>query len=310
MALTISTAGTHLRRAVSRAPVSLQVLAVFLYSTGPVMVASSSVSGPVFSFWRLWCGVGILGLATLVLRLRGAHPIGTQGRRWAWRAGLAFGVHQLLFMSAIKASSVVDTTLIGTLQPVVVALLAVPLFGERPGPTFRAWSAVAILGAAGVIVAGSTGPDANAWGMTLATLNVFAFSLFFVASKLSRAHISVVPFLFGVMLVAAIVVSLFVFAAGDSVTTAEPRDLMLAAAVALIPGTLGHAFMTWPLRWVAANVAPLLKLAVPALAGGFAWVLLGQPVTPMHVVGGIVTIAGVAGALLTSAGRALVNGTK
>lgn len=115
------------------------MLGVFLYSTGPVFVQASGVSGPVFSFWRLWMGVAVFGVATwLHLRGRGARPSAS-----AWRvtlgAGVAFGAHQLLLFSAIEATSVADVTLVATLSPIVTAVLAVPMFDERPGRTFRAW---------------------------------------------------------------------------------------------------------------------------------------------------------------------------
>lgn len=291
-----------IRRAAGRQPLLLIVAGVFLYSTGPVMVQASSVSGPVFSFWRLWFGVGIFGVATLVhVRLRGMPT--AHGWSWSAKAGVAFGIHQLLFMSAVKATSVVDVTLIGTLQPIVVGVLAVPMFGERPGIRFRAWSVVAMGGAAIIVLAGSTGPEGNPDGMALATVNVVFFSLFFVWSKAGREHIPVVPFLFGVMAVAAVLVSAFVAVTGEAPGSADGTDLVLALAVAAIPGAIGHVLVTWPLRWVPANIPPLIKLAGPIMSGGLAWIFLGESAGLAVLVGGAVTLAGVAGALLSPAGR-------
>lgn len=59
----------HLRRAgvrglAERSPVAMVMAGVVLFSTGPVMVGAASVSGPVFSFWRLWIGVAVLAVAT------------------------------------------------------------------------------------------------------------------------------------------------------------------------------------------------------------------------------------------------------
>ncbi len=85
--LAMSAAVETLRRAAGRRPLTLVAMGVFLYSTGPVMVQASSVSGPVFSFWRLWFGVGIFGIATLIHTRRRGLP-SVEGWRWSVKAVL------------------------------------------------------------------------------------------------------------------------------------------------------------------------------------------------------------------------------
>jgi drug/metabolite transporter (DMT)-like permease len=298
---------TEIRALARRNPIALVWLGVLLYALGPVMVAASTVSGPVLSFYRLWIGATAFGLLTLVhVRVTGRRP-DVHGWSWALRAGIVFGIHQLLFMSAIKLTSVVDVTLMSTLSPLVVGVLAVPMFGERTGLAFRLWSMLAIAGAVGVVLAGSSGPQGDPVGMLLASLNVVAFALFFLFSKGGREHIDVLPFLFGVMLVAAVTVSIFVTVFGEPVGSIDGRSLALAAGIALFPGLLGHFVMTWPLKYVPANIPPVIRLAVPLLAGGFAWLLLGQTIGLPEVVAGLITVVGVAGSVLSPSGRRLAR---
>lgn len=288
-----------------RYPLVLIGLGTVLYATGPVMVAASEVSGPVFSFWRLWFGVAAFGIATAVGRLRGAVTE-RAAWRWSWRAGLAFGIHQLLLFSALKLASVADVTLVNTLAPVVTGLLAVPLFGERAGRGFWTWGALAMSGAAVVVVGATGGPTGSGLGMFLATTNVVFFALFFLASKKSRDHLGVIPFLFGVMLTAALTVSAYVLVSGEAIGSVRRTDVVLAAVVAVGPGFMGHIVMTWPLRWVPANLPPLFRLAQPAFAAAFAWWFLGQTVTWWHPIGGLIVIAGTAGAVRSPSGRDLL----
>jgi drug/metabolite transporter (DMT)-like permease len=307
VATTAGTPAARVRELARRQPIALIWLGVVLYSIGPVMVAASDVSGPVFSFYRLWFGVGAFGALTVVyMRVTGRRP-DRQGWGWALRAGAVFGVHQLFFMSAIKMTSVVDVTLMSTLSPLVVGVLAIPMFGERTGARFRFWSVVAIAGAIVVVLAGSSGPEGDPLGMLFATLNVFAFALFFLFSKRGRDYIDVLPFLFGVMLVAALTVSAFVLAFGEPLGSIDGTSLALTAGVALVPGLLGHFVMTWPLQYVPANIPPVIRLATPVFAGFFAWVFLTQPIGWAHVVGGVITVAGVAGSVLSPAGRRLAR---
>lgn len=298
--------GAAVRRLGRRHPLLPVLLGVVLYSTGPVFVAASTVSGAVFSLWRLWFGVGALAVATAVhAAVTGGWP---DRRAWRWPlgAGLAFGAHQLMMFTAVKATSVADVTLINTLSPIVTGLLAIPVFAERPGSGFRGWSLVATAGAGVIVLGGSSGPQGDPVGMLLALGNVVAFAVFFILSKRSRDHLDVLPFLFGVMSVAAVAVTGYSVALGEAVGAVTSTDLLYAAVVALGPGLLGHFVMTWPLRWVPANVPPVLRLGIPVLASLWAWWLLGQQVTVLHVVGGVVTVTGVTGALASRGGRELL----
>lgn len=286
-----------------RHPLSPIVLGVLLYSTGPVLVQASDASGAVLSFWRLWMGVPLLGIASAVqARRTGGWP-----DRRAWRvalgAGIAFGAHQLFLFTAIKATSVADVTLVDTTAPVVTALLAVPMFAERPGAAFRSWSALAMAGATVVVFGGATGPDGDPVGMLLALLNVVAFAGFFLLSKRSRDHLAVLPFLFGTMAVAALFVSAYVLMSAEQPGAVRTADLVYAGVLAAGPGFIGHFVMTWPLRWVPANVPPVMRLGIPVFASTWAWWFLGEEISVLHVLGGAITIAGVAGALLSPSGR-------
>lgn len=287
-----------------RYPVGLVTFGVVLFSTGPVIVAGTTVSGTVFSFWRLWIGAVVLALVTTVhTRLTRRRP-SRRGLGLAAAAGAAFGLHQLFFMSALKETSVVDVTLMNTIAPIIVAVLAVPLFGERPGPAFRLWSLAAIAGAAAVVLIGSSGPEGEPLGMAFAAANIVFYAFYFVWSKQSRDHIDTVPFLFVCAIVSAVLVTAFVGIAGTAVGDVDRNDLLAAAAVALVPGIVGHFSVTWPLRSVPANIPPVLMLLIPVLSGLLAWVFLGEQVDGATMVAGAVTLVGVAGAVLS--GRDLV----
>jgi drug/metabolite transporter (DMT)-like permease len=302
---------TGWRSALVQRPILLVWFGTVMFSTGPVMVASSSVSGAVFSFWRLWIGVVLLGTLALGAQRRSSTTITRDGFRWTLVAGVTFAIHQVCLMAALHTTSVVDVTLMNTLAPLVVALLAVKMFDERPGSAFRAWSVVAIAGAVVVAVAGSSGPGGHPLGMALAAVNVVFYSFFFVASKRARDHIDIMTFLAMATAVAAMVVSFYVGMTGAiegtgwSTFTISAHDLLLCLAVAAIPGLLGHFSMTWSLKFVPANLPPVIMLSLPFLSGALAWVLLGQTITWVKVAGGALTLAGVAGAIRSASGASV-----
>lgn len=290
----------------ARFPFQLVALGIVFYATGPVLARSSDTTGVLLSFWRLWFGVAAFSLALLAHRLSGRSVGSARGIRLAMLAGAIFSVNQVAFFTAVKRTSVVDVSLLGTLAPIVVAFLAVPLFGERPGARFRWWSLVGIAGAVYIVLGSSSGPDGDLLGMLLGLLATCAFACFFVISKLAREEVPVVSFLTFVMGTAAVCVSSYVAVLGLAPSSVESPDLWRALGMALIPGALGHIAMTWPLRHLPANVPPLFRLATPAVAGLFAWIFLGEGFTLVHVIGGAIIIAGLSGAILSQAGRDLV----
>lgn len=271
-----------------------------------MLARSSETSGILIAFWRLWFGVAVLGVGLLVHLLSGREIGSRRGFAWAVVAGIAFSMNQMLFFTAVKRTSVVDASLMSTLSPIVVALVAIPLFGERPARAFRLWSLLAMSGAVFVVLGSSSGPSGDLLGMLMAIGSTVCFAGFFVISKLSRDDLSVVAFLTTVMATAGVVVSFYVVFAGLSPGGVGTKDLWTALAMAVIPGTLGHAVMTWPLNYVPANVPPLMRLAGPVVSGGLAWLFLREGATVIHVIGGAIIVFGQAGAILSKAGQDLV----
>ncbi len=293
-------------RIASRFPFQLIALGVLFYGSGPVLARSSDTTGVLLSFWRLWFGFGVLAIAVVVQRLGGRKVATKQGIKWAMLAGASFSLNQVLFFTAVKRTSVVDVSLMSTLSPIVVAIFAIPMFGERPAPAFRLWSVATMAGAAFVVLGSSTGPDGDPLGMIMAMLSATFFALFFLISKFSRQHLTVIAFLVTVIGTAAVLVTLFVLAIGADPGSVGTDDLWRALAMAIVPGTLGHIAMTWPLNYVPANVPPLMRLTGPVVSGTMAWIFLGEGVTWVHLVGGLIIVAGLAGAIRSKAGQALV----
>lgn len=291
----------------SRFGLHLVSLGVLLYATGPVLARSAETGGVLLSFWRLWFGVGVFGVAVATQRALG-HSIGSKrGFRLATLAGALFSLNQVLFFSAIQRTSVVDATLMSTLSPIVVALLAIRVFGEFPGARYRWFSLVAIAGAIFIVVGASSGPDGDPIGMAMAFGSTVLFACFFVVSKVSRSEISVVGFLATAITTAACFVSVYVVILGLAPSSVKGPDLLRALAMATIPGAVGHIAMTLPLNYLPANVPPLFRLAGPLISGVLAWLFLAEGISWVHLVGGAVIVFGQAGAILSKAGQDLLR---
>lgn len=287
-----------------RYPLALVGGGVLMYAIGPNLIAASTLDGPGFLILRLVIGLPLMLVIVAMGSLGPRRGAATRSRphlhvAWLWTvlAGLSFAAHQLCFMTAVKRTSVADTALLDTLSPVFVMLLAVPMFGERPTRRLVTWSAVAMGGAAFIAVAGASGPSGDPFGMLLAGVSVIFFALFFLLSKAARPNSDVWPFLLVVSVVATIAVAVYFVATQHPFPAPAGRDILLASALAVGPGALGHFMMTWPLALLPANLPPVVRLLTPFLASAIAWVTLAQPMTIHHLIGGTITAGGVLGAL-------------
>lgn len=280
---------------------------IFIMSTGLVAIKATTLGGLQFSLWRLWVGVAALGLV-VVWRLAvkpEARP-SLSSLRWAIVPGLLVAFAQPAFVVAAKLTSVTDVALLTSLIPLMVSVIAIPMLGERPGARFRLWVVVAVIGAALVAYGGSTGLGGDPLGIALACAGMVCWAFYMVILKVSRAHMDAIALLWAILLIAAIGVTLYIALTGWDSGSVTTRDWLLIAYVAVIPGGVGLALMTWAYRWLPANIPPLMQRADPVLSSAQAHWLLSEPVTALHFVGGGIAIVGVVGAVLDRSGRRLL----
>ncbi|MYF84305.1 MAG: DMT family transporter, partial [Acidimicrobiia bacterium] len=285
-----------------RRPLLAAVASIVGYSIGPVLVQVSDASAPVFAFWRGWLTIlatatGAATLRTVSSRRRERTPVSTrQGlfpltvrwREW-WTpvvAGVLNGASTLAFIQAVKLTSVAGTTLILLMNPVLIALWAIPLFGERPGIRFRLWTLVALIGAAVVVTGGSSGAGGDPLGMALAVVSVALLSTQMVVTKVGRRTLNTVPMHITTTVSGATFVTIVGLLAGHDFTDITRTDVLCVLGVVALPATTSSLLMTWALRWLPANVPPLIHLPIPFFAGTLAWVFLDEVMTLHHLLGG------------------------
>ncbi len=319
-----------------RRPLYAAIASIVGYSIGPVLVQVSDASAPVFAFWRGWLTIlvtatGATTLGRVNSRRRGRTAVGprisagTTGRSpagsirtgafalTAWRewwapvvAGVLNGASTLAFIQAVKLTSVAGTTLLLLMNPVLIALWAIPLFGERPGIRFRLWTLVALIGAAMVITGGSSGPGGDPLGVALAVVSVVLLSTQMVVTKVGRRTLDTVPVHIVTTVSGATFVTILGLLTGHNFTEMTRTDVLCVLGVVALPATTSSLLMTWAVRWLPANVPPLIHLPIPFFAGALAWLVLDEAMTLNHLIGGAVTLVGVAAALLSSSGRRLL----
>jgi hypothetical protein len=121
-----------------RQPIGLgaSALAAILWGFGGIFAVLISAPGLVLTFYRLWLGAALLSAIVYV----SGRKLTWATVRASWLGGVFLAGDMAMFFSAVKFTSIVDATVIGAFQPVLVLIAARRLFGERMGRWDVFWS--------------------------------------------------------------------------------------------------------------------------------------------------------------------------
>jgi drug/metabolite transporter (DMT)-like permease len=240
-----------------------------------------------FAFYRLWIGALIM---LAVLRVLHRRLTRTTLRRTAL-SGALFGANICFFFAALRLTSIADVLIVAALQPALTLLVAGPLFGERVTGQDVLWTGVSLLGVALVIV-GSSGSPVWSWkGDALAVGALLCWTTYWLLSKHIRTEIPALEYITGVTVMAALVVTPVALLSGQSLSMRWQDLVWLVVFVAGAQG--GHSLLAWSHAQVDVSISSLLILAEPLIASVAALIVLGEPLSPLSIVGGLLTVAAV-----------------
>jgi drug/metabolite transporter (DMT)-like permease len=274
-------------------------VAVLTWGFSNVMIKLVSTTGLVASFYRLWFAIPVLwALPALMPSMRRRFD-----REWL-RASLVggglFAVHQVLFFSSLKLTTVANVALIGALQPPLVLVVAGWMFGERASRRALAWSLVAVAGTVLVVLGAMGAPGWSPFGDLVALANLFAFTAYFLASKRIRDRAGTAEYLIGLTTVAALIMLAVAVLTDQQLGSPRGADWAILFCLAMFPGTLGHFLTNWAHPHTSAFVVSIMFLAVPVIAIAGAALVLGERLNAIQIVGAVVVLVAVGAVVATT----------
>jgi drug/metabolite transporter (DMT)-like permease len=274
--------------------------AVLTWGFSNVVIKAVSTTGLVASFYRLWFAMPILwAVPALVPAVR--RRLDGIWLRASLVGGGLFALHQVLFFTSLKLTTVANVALIGALQPPLVLVVANRMFGEPSSRRALALSVVALAGTALVVLGARGTPGWSAAGDLLAFANLFAFTAYFLASKRIRNHAGTLEYLIGMTTVAGLIMLMVALATGQRLASPHGWDWPLLVFLALLPGTLGHFLTNWAHPHTSAFIVSIMLLAVPVIACAAAAAFLGEHLNAVQLAGGVIVLAAVAAVVRTAA---------
>jgi drug/metabolite transporter (DMT)-like permease len=253
-------------------------IAVCAWSTGTILAKYIDMGSLAIGFYRF----AFFAIMLIVwMQVRGT-PFRLRVIRDSMWGGLALGADIALFFSAVKLTSIVNATIIGSMQPIVVGVIAARFFGEHIGLRNVGWSLVALTGTVVVVAAGTTGGTSDTRGDLLALAAMLSWSAYFITSKNSRKTMTPTEFTAGTALWTMAICVPLGFGFGQDMSWPSATNWGWLIVMAISSGLVGHAMMNWSLVRIPLWVGSTFTLLIPVFSALLAWVVLGETVTALQ----------------------------
>ena len=265
-------------------------IAVCAWSTGTILAKYIDMGSLAIGFYRF----AFFGLMIIAwMRMRGT-PFRLRIIRDSMWGGIALGADIALFFSAVKLTSIVNATIIGSMQPIVVGVIAAKFFGERIGLRNVAWSVVALGGTVVVVASSSDGGTGDLRGDLLAVGAMLTWSAYFIASKNSKKTMTSTEFTAGTALWTMAICAPLGFVFGQDMSWPSATNWGWLVVMAVSSGLIGHAMMNWSLVRIPLWVGSTFTLLIPVFSALLAWMVLGEAVTAVQGIAMAVVIGALA----------------
>ena len=285
------------RKQIAAVPVLAVFIAVFAWGIGPLLFLAPSISINSVLFYRVLFWPPLL---YLIVRRNGAK-INEKLFRSVLVPGILFGVSTIFGFTAITTTSVANATIIGNISTAMVLFVAPRFLNEKISKSQVVLALTSFAGVATIVIgAGNTG-GSSLFGDALALVNALTWTAYFISSKRRRVDgVDTWQFLFGVSVIQVFIVVPYALLTSNDILQITWRDLGFLIAMTLFSGTIGHSFMLWAQKYVDASVSSLILLLGPVISSTGAWLVYGQQISFVQVIGGAIVLASLAGVVRMS----------
>lgn len=264
----------------------------------PVFVRFAEVGPFTSAFWRVALALPALWLWAELERPRAARRNATTPGRSArlsvLLAGLLFAGDLTFWHLAIMHTSVANATFLATMMPVWVVLGSGLFLGEAVERKVFLGLALCLVGAAALIGdTWSLSPehlDGDLYGLATS----FFFGAYVLAVRRARRAYGSGRTLFLSSIVTAVVLLVEAVLIEDMMWPLTLSGVAALVALALVSHSGGQGLLAFALGHLPAAFSSLVIFVEAVAAAGFGWIILGEAVGPIQVLGAVAIFAGIA----------------
>ena len=205
--------------------------------------------------------------------------------------GLLLGADVALFFTAIKLTSVVNATIIGSLQPLLLTAYGVRFLGERVQRRDLVLGLIALVGVFVIVLSGTSSGDQNIWGDLAALGALLSWSAYFIVAKqVSGVGVSPTDFTISAAIIVAATNAPLALVFGQSLAWPSLENVLWILGMALGAGLLGHNLMNWAIGRIPLWLGSTFTLFVPVVSSALAWAFLDEALNAAQIAGMTITV--------------------
>jgi drug/metabolite transporter (DMT)-like permease len=261
----------------------------------------------VIAAWRLTVASLVLTPLAVGRHRAQLRSLSRPDLRLALLSGLLLALHFASWISSLQFTSVASSVVLVTTTPLWVALLSPLVLRER---ITRPVAVGMVLALAGGILVGVS--DSCTWqgglrcpslgsflrgeaflGNFLALFGAWMAAGYILVGRRLRARMSLIPYIFVVYGMAAIVEIAIMVGSGASAFGYPAQAYFWMILLALVPQLLGHSAFNWALAYLPASFVSVALLGEPVGSIILAHFILGQTPSGLNLVGCALILAGI-----------------
>jgi len=301
-----------MNRTPSRSTITFVLLGgIVAVSTASIFIKFAQHEGApsiVIAAFRLT--LAALGLAPLALTRYRTELLKLTRREWllALLSGVFLAFHFALWITSLHYASVASSVVLVSTIPLWVALASPLVLHERVGTATYIGLALALAG--GTVVSLSDACSFQSGSLTCPSATVFFGGMAFLGDFLAlagawmaagymlvgrklRAKVDLIPYIFVVYGMAAIILIAVMFGFGESPLGFKPITYLWLVLLGLVPQLLGHSIFNWSLKYIPVSLVSVTLLGEPVGSTILAYFILQEQPGWIKIIGAVLILAGI-----------------
>jgi drug/metabolite transporter (DMT)-like permease len=292
------------------------ILAVSTASIFIRYIQAEDVSSLVIAAWRLTLASLILAPIALWRHSVELRVLTRRELTLALLSGTFLAIHFATWISSLEYTTVASSVVFVSTSPLWVAILA-PLTIKEPisrvvllgmgaaltggfivglsdSCTFQLIAPLALSGSSLQCPPYAEFVSGEAFlGDTLALAGAVAGAGYIIIGRRLREKMSLIPYIFVVYGMAAILLIVMMFVAGESPLVQPPKVYIGLLLLAIVPQLFGHSTFNWALRYLSAAYVSITLLGEPIGSAILAYFILDEIPSGLMVFGAILILVGI-----------------
>ncbi len=290
-------------------PKFIVIFGILAVSTASIFIrfAQDEAGSIVIAAYRLGIATIILSPITFFRHRQELKTLSKNDLTLGLLSGLFLAIHFATWITSLEYTSVTSSVVLVTTTPLWVAILSPKILKESISKKVYFGLFVAIAGT--VVIAMSdvckftnnlTCPPIEEffegrafWGDLLAVIGAWAAAGYVLIGRKIRTNLSLIPYIFIVYGMAAIILIGLMFGSGQKPVGFSPIIYIWLVLLAIIPQLLGHSTFNWALGYLPATFVAVSLLGEPIGSTILAYIFLKEIPALFKLFGAILLLGGI-----------------